>query len=430
MVNIMSRNKDKVVGFFPLFYNLAETGRSILIAKRLMEMGGKPIFFSHGGKYEYLAREYDYEVIRVDPLYSEEFIRKMTKINRGEQKGIIYSTPYLEKIVREEIKVFKKTDMKLIVSFVNIPCAISARAVGIPLVCVGPTLGNFQLRIPDNYENCFTLLIPQFLKLQILNFYFKRSKRFLKPFNIIAEKYNLKPFKSTTELTNGDVTLGTNFLEFINIFPNQQLFPDEDYIGIISLEELFSDQFEKDNETIEQDIKNHLNKSGGSILLTMGSSGDKELFIKLLQELNKTKYQVIAIYTNILDEKKLPKVNKNILLIKYVKSINELHQMTDLSIIHGGQGTVYSAAYAGKPIIGFPMQFEQHLNIEKMVGHGTGIMLSKKYFNRKNFHNSLREIFDNYETFFDNAQKLANRLPPPKGDKNAANRIIEILNKN
>lgn len=101
--------------------------------------------------------------------------------------------------------------------------------------------------------------------------------------------------------------------------------------------------------------------------------------------------------------------------------------MVDLAVIHGGQGTVYTAAYAGKPIIGLPMQLEQHLNLEKMVGHGSAIMLSRKYFNEDIFLQSIYHIFDNYDKYYRKAQHLSNILPPPKGDQNAANRIAEIV---
>ena len=48
------------------------------------------------------------------------------------------------------------------------------------------------------------------------------------------------------DVVYGDVTLRTNFLEFINVFSDQQLFPDEEYIGIISLKEVFSERFSEE----------------------------------------------------------------------------------------------------------------------------------------------------------------------------------------
>jgi hypothetical protein len=425
---MINHNEKPLVGFFPLFYNLAETGRAVLTAKRFIEMGGRGVFFSHGGRYEYLARDQGFEIIKVNPQYKEESIKRIISINRGEQKGLPYTEQFLREAVREEIIAYKKTGVKLIVSFVNVPSAISARAAKIPLICVSPAPGTFHLSIPDNYENLFSRLILRQIKIKLLNWYYIHNKIFLKPFNIVAREYNLKPFKSSMDVDHGDVTLATQFLEFINVFPKQQIFPNEDYVGIISIEELFVDQFSEDEkQEIGKKIKNHLKKQGKSILLSMGSSGDKKLFSNILQILSKTQYPVIAINANILKEGKIPRLSDNILFLNFVPSIAELHKMVDLSIIHGGQGTIYTAAYAGKPVIGFPMQFEQHLNLEKMVGHGVGLMLSRRYFKERDLLNLIRKIFDNYDEYLNNAKTLAKKLPKPEGDKKAAKRITEIL---
>ena len=162
----------------------------------------------------------------------------------------------------------------------------------------------------------------------------------------------------------------------------------------------------------------------------MGSSGDKQLFLEILQTLNKTNYSVVAVYANILSKSELPVVDKNILLMKFVPSLEKLHKMVDLTIMHGGQGTVYSAVYAGKPVIGFPMNFEQHLNLEKLVGHGSGFLLSKKYFKKITLLNSIESIFENYNTYLKNAQVLSKKIPKPQGDKIAARRLVEIFSQN
>ena len=431
----MSKSKTQgekpLVGFFPLFYNLAETGRAVLVAKRYEALGGKATFFSHGGKYEYLAEKQGFTIMRVKPFYTEELIDEIVKINRGEKRGITYKEPFLRESVKEELAAYKKTGVKMIVSFVNISCSLSAHVAGIPLVCVSPAPGTFHLSIPDNVEKPLTLLIPQWIKLKFGNWFLLRGKKSLKPFNVIAKEYHLKPFSSSMEIFYGDVTLVTNFLEFINVFPNQQIFPTENYVGIISLEELFINQFsEAEKQKFERKITNHLKKTEKSILLTMGSSGDKNLFRNILRVLSKTNYTVIAVNANILKNHEIPSLPDNILLLDFVPSIAQLHKKVDLSIIHGGQGTVYTAAYAGKPIIGFPMQFEQHLNLEKMVGHGVGVIQSKRYYKDKKLLNAINQIFDNYNTYYKNAQNLAKKLPKPEGDGIAAQRIVEILQQN
>ena len=143
--------------------------------------------------------------------------------------------------------------------------------------------------------------------------------------------------------------------------------------------------------------------------------------------MNKTKYNVIALYALILKEEELPDVNDNVILKKFAPSISELNELVDLAIIHGGQGTVDTAAYSGKPIIGFPMQFEQHLNLEMLVKHGTAIIASRKYFKEENLLKDISMIFDNYDKYLKNAQKLSNILPKPQGDKNAVKIILKIL---
>jgi UDP:flavonoid glycosyltransferase YjiC (YdhE family) len=53
------------------------------------------------------------------------------------------------------------------------------------------------------------------------------------------------------------------------------------------------------------------------------------------------------------------------------------HQLADLSLIHGGIGTVMTAAYAGKPVVGVGMQPEQVANLACLVRKGFAIRVPK-----------------------------------------------------
>lgn len=426
----MSRSPklEKLVGFFPSFSNLAESGRAVLIAKRYKEMGGRVIFFSHGGKYEFLAKENGFKIIKVNPIITEEHINEYFKIVALETfHSKIFDEDFIYENVNEEITAFKKSKIKLLVSTNNLTCAISARAANIPLISINSDPGIFVLKIPDTLENPFTFFFPQALKVQILNWFIRISKLYLKSINKISLKFGVPPFENPLDLYDGDITLVTNYLEYINIFHNQQNFPENNYIGSILIDELF----EKDvSNKISSEIKTHLKKPGKSILLSLGSSGSKDLFLKILKVLNKTSYNVIGIYTSILEEKDLPKLNKNILLKKFVPSISKVSEFVDLAIIHGGQGTVFSTIFSKKPIIGFPMQIEQHINLEKIVGHGCGIMLSRKYFSEKKLLKSITKILNNYDKYLHNIENLKNKLLKAEGDKKAARIIFEIITKN
>ena len=424
MINSTSSNKKPLVGFFPLFYNLAETGRAVLVAKRYIEHGGQAIFFSHGGEYEKLARDLGCKVVKVDPIYSKEFIDDLWKYSRLEKMG----APFPEKILREhveaELAAYKQTGVELILTTNNFPCSVSARAAGIPLISITPKVIGKFIKYPDDAEFFLTRFIPKSLKLKVLNWYFPRSKIWSRPFNKLAKTYNLPGFHNSSDMTKGDYTLYTDFLELLQL-PESEVTPSEHYIGPIFLDELFNKTLPK--EQSDNKIKQHLQKPGKSILFSLGSSGTKEFFLKVLMALNKTNYNVIAIYASVLSEDELPVVNDNIILKKFVPSIRELNHAVDLAILHGGQGTVYTAAYAGKPVIGFPMQFEQHLNLEVLVKHGMARIESRRYFKEQLFLKTIEDVFDNYDVYLKNAQKLASRLPKPEGDKNAAGILLNII---
>jgi len=68
--------RERPVGFFPFFANLAETSRLVRTAEKFRELGGRAVLFSHGGEYEVLARDAGFAVQPVTPIYTEEQIRE------------------------------------------------------------------------------------------------------------------------------------------------------------------------------------------------------------------------------------------------------------------------------------------------------------------------------------------------------------------
>jgi UDP:flavonoid glycosyltransferase YjiC (YdhE family) len=244
----------------------------------------------------------------------------------------------------------------------------------------------------------------------------------VKDFNKIAKKYNVKSFRCLNDILLGDYTIVCDDIYYLGLKPTEE-FPLENYVGPI-----ISGGFSQEEQKIfDADVKNFLKKPGRSILFTMGSFGIKKLFLSILDALNKTDFNVIATYTKILREEELPKLNDNILLKKFITNIKTLNQLVDLAIISGGRGTVYTAAFSGKPAIGIPLHIEQQYNIDTMVRYGNTIRLSKKYFTEKNLLSAIYKIFNNYNKYLKNAQLLKSKLPEPKGEENAAKRILEIV---
>jgi UDP:flavonoid glycosyltransferase YjiC (YdhE family) len=269
---------------------------------------------------------------------------------------------------------------------------------------------------PDTFENTLTGLLPKRLKDWVSNWAMLHSKVGTGAFNRVAKRYRLPQISNSVDLWTGDYTLVSDLKEVLEI-PAKYDFPAEDYIGPL-LANL--------NIPLNAKVKAHLRRPGTKIYFSMGSSGNKGLFLEILKALSRTHYNVVAAYTTILNEDELPFVGKNILLEKFVPA-EIVNKMVDLAVLHGGQGTFYTAAYSGKPIVGIPMQPEQQYNIDILVRNGSAIRISKRHFCEKALLNAIGTILTDYNKYQENANALADRLPVVDGAQKGAQRIKAIV---
>ena len=415
-------NSSTAVGFFPFFDNLAETTRLVRIAESYKEMGGEALFFTHGGSYEFLAKEIGCRIIPVNPIYTAAEVDELMKWDRQEKFGDPFPEEWLIEHVENEEEAYLENGVGLLVTGMNVPSAISARKAKIPLVWIipGTTMPLYFEKgygtYPDMMENWFTRFFPDRLKNVFTNWYMLRSKYGIRIINRVAERYNLPRFKRILDLLNGDYTLISDLREFLDIEETKE-FPKENYIGPL-LAHL--------NIPLTKKVESHLKRSGRSIFFSMGSSGNKDLFLRILNTLNQKDYNVVAAYTSILGEDELPKCKDHILLEKLVPA-EVVSSMVDLSVLHGGQGTIYTAAYSGKPVVGIPMQYEQQYNIDILVRNKCALRLSKKYFSERVLLDAIDRIFGNYDYYLNNAKRLASQLPKVDGARLGAERIKQII---
>jgi UDP:flavonoid glycosyltransferase YjiC (YdhE family) len=305
--------------------------------------------------------------------------------------------------------------------------SISARAANIPLITVvsGVTIQPFYesgyVTFPDNFENPLTFYLPKTLKNRFMQWFLLNNKMLIRSFNKIAKKYNFCKYNNFNEIILGDHTFVCDDFTFLGIDSSKE-FPRENFIGPI----VGSKTFDKKNKDIDSDLAAHLKKPGKSIVVIMGSTGNRSLFLKIVDALNQTNYNVIAVYTNLLDENEIPKTSGNILFKKFVP-FDEILRKVDLAIVHGGRGTIYQVAYSGKPAICFPMFMEHQGNVDNLIRQGSAVRLSKKFFKKELLIKSINNIFSNYESYQQHAQQLAESLQKESGEIKAAKRLFEII---
>ncbi len=445
----MTKDLPKVA-FMPIFDNFGDCLPLIEVAKKYKELGGEAVFIGLEGIYQHKPKESGLKVITIKKTSLVKNIdhikdksnylllsdgraldkNKSDELNQEQIYKNLYnkeSRDYYRKKINQEIKIFKKEKIGLVFAAYNFTTAISARHLKLPLIILLSGVATPQYfesnyaTFPENYENILTRLIPSSIKKRFVNWYILNCKWGVKGFNKLADEYNAPHINRFLDLTQGDYTLIADDPNFLKIKPNQDI-TKKNFVGPLLPKD---EPREKNNETDEK-IKKHLKRNGKSILFTLGSSGSNLVYKEILKALNDTKYNVISPYNMVVKKEELPVLDNNILAVEYVPSIKQLHKKTDMAIIHGGRGTVYTSAYAGKPAVGIPMHSEQQHNLDNLVRHGSCIQISKKYFSQKKLLNAVEKIFDNYEIYLQNAKKLRDKLDEPKGAERAAKRIMQI----
>ena len=112
------------------------------------------------------------------------------------------------------------------------------------------------------------------------------------------------------------------------------------------------------------------------VFFAMGSSGVPEIVKNIIEGFAGKPYRVIAPVKPLIA--RLPHVNvpDNVIVTDWVPAL-EVNKMVDIAVIHGGIGTVMTAALAGKPVVGVGMQPEQVANLACLVRKGFAIRVQK-----------------------------------------------------
>jgi len=410
--------------FAPESRYISETTRMVDIA-RVCPPPIKPLFMSYGGRYESSITEAGFPVERLDPAMTEALSDHMFRVEHLERLGYLVSERDVEERVKNEIALFERVKPEAVVTGFIHSTAISARVVGVPLVWVSPaTILTSYFRaglgtLPDALDYRGTRWIPD----KLLNWWTNRSatKSALHywPFNRVAGKYGLPPFKSFPHMIETDYVLLSDVPEMTGI---TELPPRQSYVGP------FITRLEGE---IPPEVA-AMPKDKPIVYFAMGSSGNPGIVRRIIEGFGGKPYRVIAPVRHLLEGQRaeLPsgarsagprpgliaeneperprgraglfgrtrvareRLNQKALLelVGELTPVNvpenvvvtgwlpahKVNPLARVSVIHGGQGTVYNALLAGTPIVGVGMQPEQEANLECLVRKGIAIRIRKR----------------------------------------------------
>lgn len=360
----------KILLFAPAAFNLAETTRMIEIAKGITrhEAANKAFeihFMSDGGELEHLIEEEGFPLKRMKPRLTPEKIEYIYKVDKGEKFAPAFTRREMIERVENEVEYLKELHPTAVItgSYVTIP--ITCRIVKIPLVWViqSTWLEDFfstGAGMTDNIKFRPFKAIADWMVLLFINFWIRYG--LLNPINQAARYFGVEGYQSIFDYWRGDVTLVAEPAEF----SEAELPPNHYFTGPL---------IARQNFPIPEEVKN-IPHDVPLIYFTMGSSGTPEIVANIIESFRGKPYRVLAPVKFQLDRIPDVRIPSNVIVTDWLPA-HEVNKLADLSVIHGGVGTVMTAAYAGKPVVGVGMQPEQDANIACLVRKGFAIRVPK-----------------------------------------------------
>ncbi|EPR12225.1 glycosyltransferase [Ruminiclostridium papyrosolvens] len=408
-------------------YNWAETHRMAAIGK-VFSKKGYEVYSIGKGCYEHLLQENMIHLkMKADDMwYSEDRIHKLMHMD---DYGNDYCTEAeLKTIVSEEIELLQRINPDIVITGYRTTMSLSCKYTKIPIVWVLSAVVSpiyFKLGLASMPERTPLDYVKNIKDKKTQSRYYStlalKNNGTSKVWNKVAQEYGLKTFKSDLDIFNGDFNLMSDIAELFQDF--KDLPENYSFCGpLFNYEKIY----------LPESVTNYNDVGRKKIFVSMGSSGEKKIFLKLLELLKDIDADIFVSTTSILAEEETVVFPDNFYFAKAFPH-KEMAERVNLSIIHGGQGTVYTTILAGKPFIGIPMFSEQQYNLENIEKFGSCIHLRVSDLNAENFKKSIDKIIS-ANSYIDNAKKLKELVVPYYEDENrnasviAASKIVEYFN--
>ncbi|XP_017013836.2 UDP-glucosyltransferase 2-like [Drosophila takahashii] len=151
----------------------------------------------------------------------------------------------------------------------------------------------------------------------------------------------------------------------------------------------------REPKVLPKDIKEFIEGSPqGVIYFSMGSNVKyadltQETQRTLLETFGKLKQRVLWKFDN--DE--WPEKPGNVMIRKWFPQADVLaHPNVKIFITHGGQLSTFESVYFGKPILGLPCYFDQHMNVLRATRMGFGLSLDVKNLKQKDLQHAIQTL--------------------------------------
>jgi UDP:flavonoid glycosyltransferase YjiC (YdhE family) len=374
----------KTILFSPITFNLAETMRAITIARAIGD-DFHCHFSSYGGVFEPLIEKEGFPLTKLEPRFTQQTIHQIYAIDQGRRLGYLHTVDFVRQMVRGELALYQSLQPAAVVTGMNASTCISCPVAQIPLVWLiqsgmamntAAQLG--RLKNMDVLDTAPIRWLPDGVRLKlsemILNNIFLMAA---KTFNQVAVEYGLEPFQCVEDL----------FMHGYHLLKAEP--PGFSDLDFPSHAHCIGPLIARLDVPLPDEVIN-LPRDLPIVYLAMGSSGRADIIARIIAGFAGKPYRVIAPVKKLLDKQSI-KIPNNVLVTDWLPA-HKANLLADLSVIHGGIGTIMTACLAGKPVVGVAMSPEQFINLENLVRKGFAIRIPSGSLTSNRLRDSIEKL--------------------------------------
>jgi UDP:flavonoid glycosyltransferase YjiC (YdhE family) len=363
-----------VLLFAPETFNLAEVTRTLEIA-RVARRSFECVFSSYDarGQHHAFIEQAGFRIVRLKPALSDAHIELFWRKNRGESIAQDYfDDSELAARVESERALYRELGVRAVVTGFCLSTSLSARQANVPLVWINQTtwLSEYFRRFgtwPDAIDTSLSRRLPGRVRDRLAAlaspFTFWTLNR---GFNRVARRLGIDPFAGSS-LLEGDQNLFAEPPDFSGLELPARLAGRHAFIG-----PLFGGLPLEVPAAIRE-----LPRDRPIVYFAMGSSGVEDLIADLIPAFRGQPYRVIAPVAPLLRRRRV-EPPENVIVTDWIPA-EKVNPMADVSVVHGGIGTLLTACAAGTPIVAIPNgNPEQECNVQCLVRKGIAVHLHKR----------------------------------------------------
>lgn len=118
------------------------------------------------------------------------------------------------------------------------------------------------------------------------------------------------------------------------------------------------------------------------VFVSLGSSGEKQYLVDAIEAVASLSCRAVVVVPphvcSLEEARARSRGSPHVLLTDAFVPAHLVNAMADYAVVHGGQGTVQTAVFAGTPVVGVGMQVEQSANLDKLARRGAGIRIARR----------------------------------------------------